>query len=311
MAFVLHSTQQHPKGDHLQTRLLATLLCLAACDETVPAGKPVGTTVDTEAEIQRYLRRAYLDLSGAIPTEAELTSQTARLRDGGNTPTVRGELVDELLGGEKFSKVWIEELENGIFGGNTLEQQYAFVCGIVRSVDTSCNTCTATDSCACTCTSITYYNAERTDLRTTAADLRGGKQTSSIERRYAKASGYFVLAGSPEGRVRSLFDDFLSRTAEPDEIENGRAMILGAIFPNAPAGLMFHRHGSNYDDLLDIIFDSEVYREAIVRRVFDRYLARSPKPNELAHFLTTLDANDPDARALLRAVASSKEYFEQ
>ena len=112
----------------MRTRLLAILLCLAACDETVPAGKPVGTTVATEAQIQRYMRRAYLDLSGAVPTADELTSQTARLRDEGTTPTARGALVDELLAGEKFSKVWVEELENGIFGGNTLEQQYAFLC---------------------------------------------------------------------------------------------------------------------------------------------------------------------------------------
>ena len=101
-------------------------------------------------------------------------------------------------------------------------------------------------------------------------------KSSAIERRYAKAAGYFVLAGTPEGRVRTLFDDFLSRPAELDEVENGRSMIFGSILPGSPAGLMFHRHGSNYDDLLDIIFDSEVYREAMVRRVFERYLARSP-----------------------------------
>ena len=74
---------------------------------------------------------------------------------------------------------------------------------------------------------------------------------------------------------------------------------------------MFHRHGSNYADLLDIIFTSEVYREALVRRVFERYLARSPKAIELAHFVTTLDATDPDVRGLARAVASSREYFDQ
>jgi hypothetical protein len=45
--------------------------------------------------------------------------------------------------------------------------------------------------------------------------------------------------------------------------------------------------------------------------VFERYLARSPQPNELAYFLSTLDANDPDARGLVRAVASSREYFDQ
>jgi len=292
-------------------RLLATLLCLAACDGTVPAGKPVGTTVDTEAEIQRFLRRAYLDLTGAVPTDAELAAGTTRLRDAGNTAAARGELADELIAGEKFSAVWIEELENTIFGGNTLEQQYGLVCGIVRGTTPACSTCTQTDPCACTCANLPALATERAGLRTTAADLRGGMKTSVIERRYAKATAYFALAGAPEPRVRALFDDFLARPAEPDEIENGRGMIIGAFFPTSPAGLMFHRHGSNYDDLLDIVFDSEVYREAIVRRVFDRYLARSPRPAELAYFVATLDATDPDARSLLRAVASSREYFAQ
>ena len=292
-------------------RLLATLLCLAACNDTIPAGKPIGTTVDTEAEIQRFLRRAHLDLTGAVPTDAELAAGTTRLRDAGNPAAARADLADELIAGEAFPKLWIEELENTIFGGNTLEQQYAFVCGIVRGTVPACQSCTQQDSCACTCANLPAFNTERAGLRTTAADLRGGMKTSSIERRYAKAMAYFVLVGAPEARTRALFDDFLARTAEPDEVENGRGMIIGAIFPTSPAGLMFHRHGSNYDDLLDIIFDSEVYREAIVRRVFERYLARSPRPHELAHFVPTLDATDPDARGLVRAVASSREYFEQ
>lgn len=292
-------------------RRLAFLLCLAACSDTIPAGKPVGTTVDTEAEIQRFLRRAHLDLTGAVPTEAELGAGTTRLRDAGNTAAARAAFADELIAGEEFAAIWIEELENTIFGGNTLEQQYAFVCGIVRGTVPACQSCNVADSCACQCANLPAFQTERAGLRTAAADLRGGTKTSSIERRYAAAMGYFVLVGTPEARTRALFDDFLSRPAEPDEVENGRGMILGAIFPGSPAGLMFHRHGSTYADLIDIIFDSEVYREAIVRRVFERYLARSPRPAELAYFVTTLDANDPDARGLVRAVVSSREYFEQ
>ena len=75
----------------------ATLLCLAACDGTIPAGKPIGTTVDTEAEIQRFLRRAYLDLTGAVPAEGELAAGTTRLRDAGNTADARGQLADAQL----------------------------------------------------------------------------------------------------------------------------------------------------------------------------------------------------------------------
>jgi hypothetical protein len=292
-------------------RLATLLLCFAACDDTVSGQKPVGGDVDTEAEIQRYLRRTYLDLTGKVPTDADLTASTTRLQIAGNTPTARGELVAELVGKAEFSKVWIEELENGIFGGNTLTQQYDFVCGIIRGTVPACTSCTATDSCDCQCGPLPTYKTEKADLAKTSADFQGGAKSSDLERRYAAAYGYFVLAGAPEGRVRALFDDFLSRQAEPDEIENGRSMIFGSIFPGSPAGLMFHRHGSSYEDLIDIVFDSEVYRESMVRRVFGRYLAREPSSVELAHFTGTLDANAPDARGLVRAVVSSREYFEQ
>lgn len=295
----------------MQRRLATLLLCLAACDETVSGQKPVGGDVDTEAEIQRYLRRAYLDLTGKGPSDADLAASTTRLRDANNTATARGELVAELVGQEAFSKVWIEELENGIFGGNTLTQQYELVCGIIRGTVPACSSCTATDSCECQCGPLPTYKTEKADLAKTAADFQGGAKSSDLERRYATKFGYFALAGAPEGRVRSLFDDFLSRQPEPDEIENGRSMILGSIFSGSPAGLMFHRHGSSYADLLDIIFDSEVYRESMVRRVFGRYLAREPSSVELAHFTSTLDANAPDVRGLVRAVVSSREYFEQ
>jgi hypothetical protein len=284
---------------------------LAACDETVSGQQPVGGAVDTEAEIQRYLRRAYLDLSGKGPSEADLTAATTRLQDANNTPTARGLLVDELIAKPEFATLWIEELENSIFGGNTLDQQYQFVCGIIRGTDPACQTCTATDSCACACSVLPSYLTERELLATTATDFAAGTKSGEIERRYAVAAGYFVLAGSPEGRVRTLFDDFLARQAEADEVENGRSMIFGAIIPGSPAGLLFHRHGASYADLVDIVFTSEIYREAVVRRVFERYLARTPSPAELAQFTPTLDANDPDARPLVRAVVSSREYFEQ
>jgi hypothetical protein len=298
-------------GGPVQLRLLIPLLCLVACDETVSGQKPVGGNVDTEAEIQRYLRRAYLDLTGHVPSDADLAASTVRLQDAGNSVAAREGLVDELIAKQDFANVWIEELENGIFGGNTLDQQYALVCGIIRGTVPACNSCTETDSCYCNCGPLPMYRTEKESLAKTKADFMAGTKSSELERRYASAFGYFVLAGGPEGRVSTLFDDFLSRPAEPDEIENGRSMIFGALFPGSPAGLMFHRHGSSYDDLIDIVFESEVYRESMVRRVFGRYLAHEPSSAELAFFTPTLDATAPDVRPLVRAVLSSREYFEQ
>jgi hypothetical protein len=295
----------------MRTSFLLALLCVSSCDDTVTGQKPIGGTVDTEAEIQRFLRHAYLDLSGHGPSDADLATATTRLQGEHDTPTARAALVDELLAKDEFAKVWIEELENGIFGGNTLDTQYALVCGIIRGTDPACLSCSDADSCACTCPVMGQYLTERTQLRMTTADLGSGTKSSTIERRYAMAYGYYVLAGTLEGRVRTLFDDFLARAAEPDEIENGRSMIFGAIIPGSPAGLLFHRHGASYADLVDIVFSSDVYRESLVRRVFERYLARTPSSVELAYFLSTLDATEPDVRGLVRAVVSSREYFQQ
>jgi hypothetical protein len=291
--------------------ILITALGLAGCENTVGDQKPVGSHTDSEAEVDRYVRRAYLDLSGRPPSDADLSATTTRLRDQSNTAAARDAFAAELIAKDEYATLWVEELENSIFGGNKLADQYAFVCSIIRGGDRGCDSCTQMDSCKCACSILPTLDAERTDLMKATADFKANVATSDLERRYAAATGYFVLAGGPEGRVSALFDDFLSRPAEPDEIENGRSMIFGAIFPGAPAGLMFHRHGSNYADLLDIIFDSEVYRESIVRRVFNRYLAREPSSLELAHFVTTLDATKPDMRNLVRAVLSSREYFDQ
>ncbi len=290
---------------------LAILLSLAACSESQPGGKPVGGMVDSDAAIQRYLRHATLDLAGHVPSDGDLATSTQQLRDGGNTAAVRGTFVDGLLGADTYPTVWVEELENSIFGGNTLDTQYAFVCGIIRGSTQDCLSCTATDSCQCSCPEITPLAAERTQLEMSASDLGTGTPSSTIERRYAMAEGYYALAGAPESRVKTLFDDFLARDAEADEIENGRAMVFGSLIQGSPAGLLFHRYGASYSDLIDIIFTSEVYREAMVRRVFERYLSREPTTLELVHFVNTLDANTPDARGLVRAVVSSREYFDQ
>jgi hypothetical protein len=290
---------------------LAGVLAVGGCNDTIGGQKPVGKVVDTDAQLQRYLRHVYLDLSGHGPSDSELGDATARLHDAGNTAAARGELVDGLIARDTFAKLWFDELENAIFGGNSVDQQYTLVCGLVRGTTPACMGCTEPDACTCPCPQLQTLGTERTKLRASASDFRGGTRSAVIEQRYAMATGYFALASSAEARVKALFDDFLSRTAEADEVENGRAMIFGSVIPGAPAGLVFHHLGATYADLVDIVFHSEVYREAIVRRVFERYLARSPTGAELAHFVSTLDATDPDARGLVRAVVSSREYFAQ
>ncbi len=284
-------------------------LMTAACDDTVGGNVPIGGDEASDASLERFVRRAYIDLSGLPPGDAELVGETAALRSGGNTPAVRRALVQKLMGQTAWADVWVEELENRVFGGDTLAFRYQFLCSIIRQQQEACRTCTAADPCDCACPQLAMLKTERDQLSTSASDLRGGTSTSAIERRYAMAVGYFALSGEPENRARALFDDFLGRPAEGEEIENARAMIFGGLGGN-PAGLLFQHHGSNYADLVDIIFDDEIYREAVVAAVFDRYLARPPSSAERAHFVNVLGASDPDAQVVIEAVLASKEYFD-
>jgi hypothetical protein len=291
-------------------RAVLLLGIVAACHDTQLGNQPVGGSVDSDASIERFLRHAFLDLSGHPPSDSDLAATTQQLRDAGNTPSARRSVVAGLIAQDAFAKVWVGELENALFGGSTVDQQYALVCGIVRS-SPGCSSCTAVDSCMCPCAAIAPLLTERTQLEQSAADFGSGTKSSTIERRYAMAEGYYALAGTPEARVTTEFNDFLARTAEADEIENGRAMIIGSLIQGSPAGLLFHRYGASYSDFIDIVFTSDIYREAVVRRVFLRYLAREPSPDELAHFSATLDATTPDVRDLVQAVTASREYFEQ
>jgi len=293
------------------TAALAVILLAStpACDDTVGGNLPVGGDEATEASLQRFVRRVHLDLAGMPPSEATLAADVATVGSSTNPPAARRALVQRLMGEAPWAMVWIEELENRVLGGETLTYRYQFLCSIIRNDDEACRSCTASDPCDCACPILTTLRTERDGLATATTDLRGGAATSAVERRYASAIGYYALAGAPEARARALFDDFLGRPAEAEEIESGRAMILGGL-NGGPAGLMFQRLGANYDDMLDIVWESEIYREAIVTAVFERYLARRPSADERTHFVGRLDAAAPDARAVIEAVLSSKEYFE-
>jgi hypothetical protein len=116
--------------------------------------------------------------------------------------------------------------------------------------------------------------------------------------------------GDPAELVGAIFQSFVGRDAGPDERRNGASMIRGGILsPSAPAGVLFHRHGSSFTDLADIVFASEAYRESVVDRAFVRYLGRNATPAELAHFVAKVDEDAPDARPVIEAVVSSREYF--
>jgi len=291
--------------------LILGVVVVSGCSETVDGLTPVGGAEASEVEQRRFLRRLHLDLSGAVPNESDLTANLDTLSSDGDSATTRAGLADGLLSQDKFPIQFVSEIENGVYGGERIEDRYALLCGIIRSNTVACQSCTSSDPCDCTCTELAEIFTDRQGLYDAADDMMAGASTSDIERRYAKSRAFRDLSAADTVSTQ-LFEQFVGRIPEPDELTNSARMMNGLqLDPSNPTGLLFHRHGSDYDDLIDIIFESEVYREALVKRVFERYLGRLPSADELSHFSPEVDSSNPDLRPIIRAVTSSREYFEQ
>ena len=295
--------------------VLALAFLGAACGKSVGGVAPVGGDEPGAVETERFVRRLHLDLTGRPASDQYLADAVLELAAASGGAGARAALADRLVDSEEFAQTFTDELANRVFGGEDPDDRYALLCGVTRDDDPRCASCgppPAGDACAgCDCAPLVAIDADRQALLDASADLAGGSATTSeVERRFAGSSALASFS-APEALADQLFQLFLGRPVEADEQTNAAAMIVGALIPGSPAGLLFHRHGSDYQDLLDILFESEVYREAAVSAVFARYLGRSARLAEMAHFSAELDAAAPDDRPVIRAVVSSQEYFEQ
>ncbi|MEZ4307211.1 MAG: hypothetical protein R3F14_04095 [Polyangiaceae bacterium] len=289
------------------------LLAAAGCNQVKDGYAPVLGDDVTVAEKERFARRLYLDLTGLPATAEETDTLIDRLDAEGNTAKTRAALASELIAAPAFGQLYLSETENAAFSGQSAAAAFTVQCQIVQFVEPSCQSCDTVDPCACACAPVKVLGDERDAFFALAADFVSGGATSSrdVERALAATSPFLFNGSSPEGITAQLFETFLARPAEADEAHNARFMIIGTFLPGSPAGLLFHRHASDYSGLLDIVFESEVYRDAIVARVFSRYLGRRPTGDELRFFSAELDPEQPDLRPLVEAVVSSSEYFRQ
>ncbi len=294
-----------------------TMITLAAlgglaCGDTHGPFHAAGQAAPSALEEERFVMRLHLDLTGQKPDAATVTTALERLSREGNTADTRAAIAADLVTTDAFAELWVEDIETDAFGGARREDVYDLFCSVFLTIEPSCEACVfdGVDFCACDCDTVRDLYAEREALRALPADLQTGAASVDVDRRIASSLAFQFNGGSGEGIAAALFDAFLGRPPEPEEIRNVRALVLGDGIPNM-AGLLFHRSGRDYGDLVDIVFDSEPYRDAAVNRVFFRYLGRFATPAELTHFSGGLDREAPDVRHLVVSVASSREYFEQ
>jgi hypothetical protein len=262
-------------------------------------------------QVERFARRLYLDLLGSAPAADELEALKTKLA-GAGTGALRAAAADDLMARPGFAKNFVVELEGRVFAGDQLDNRYALICLAFADYDPSCKSLMPTDPadlCSVDCPSVKMLADERDMLKKSATQLAAGAVTSAVEERYASSMVFRYSFATQEALADGLFDAFLGRRPGPDERRNAALMAFD-LQDMRPHGVVFGQLGSTFTDLIDIIFTSEVYREAMVQFAFGRYLGRPPTPVELL-FADRVDAKNPDLRPIIRAVVSSKEYFAQ
>src|SRR5205807_2934060 len=131
------------------------------------------------------------------------------------------------------------------------------------------------DQCSVDCASVKTLADERAMLFASGDDLAAGATTSVIERRYAASMVFRYLFVDQKSLADAFFNGFLGRKPGPDE-ERSASLMAYDLQDQRPKGVIFGRLGGNLADLIDIVFGSEAYREAMVQYAFGRYLGRPP-----------------------------------
>ncbi len=300
---------------HERIHLLLIALPLVASCARQSGLDPVGAAGGGPLREERFLRRLYLDLTGVGPTQAELDGGKQLLAQANDAASARAQLATQVIAAPGFATTFVAELENRLLAGEQLSARYDLLCANYRNFVPRCQKCpmpaAGMDLCAsCDCDEVKQLHDEEQALAHAPDDLQAGMSTGEVERRFG---GSYLMQGSfadPEALADAMFASFVGKKASADEKRNA-AMMSFAQPGSGNHGLLFHRLGGSFADLVDILFTSEAYREAAVDAVFVRYLGRSASPVERAHFVSLLDESKPDVRPVVQAVVSSKEYFAQ
>lgn len=140
------------------------------------------------------------------------------------------------------------------------------------------------------------------DFRAIPAEM--ANNTLSVEgmlRRCVNTKFYDDINMGTENFVVSNFQNFLLRYPSNAELEQGSEMVDGF------QGILFLQLGFTKQDFMDIIFNSDNFKEGRVRYLFKKYLFREPTSEEMFQF-TEKYRNSNSFKSLLTEVMITKEY---
>lgn len=265
---------------------MTALLTVFACkkEEVVLNGNVQQSSRISDAAVEQYIFRSYVDLLGEAPSEIDLANWSSQLRAGDLGQTARIELIQTLQTGNDQERyvlnLYAAAKERFLENLDDAEMQRRFV-GQGDADD----------------------DMRLQELLSWQADYKSGSANIlDLQRRAIHNLVYDEINMGSFNMVRASFDNLLWRYPTDSEFDAGYAMI-----ENRTEQQLFGFSGSDKNTYVQIVSDSQEALQGTVIWQYDQLLARRPTASETLSHLEDLRATG-NVEVLQQTVMQTDEY---
>ncbi len=283
--------------------ILGLLLLFTGCKKTeyvtIADNNPPYYEGVTTIQIQNYVNKAYIDITGQEPDLTTRDTWVATLKAGGLDSASRSAFILSLQAEpayqDQFDDIYIAPILSDLYDSLAVVDMINEL-SFFRSLAVADG-----DSALSQYWGYEIYKA--TELRE-ASWLYHSNQISINEykRRMANNYGYDQINMGGENFVIACFENFLKRLPTDEEELAGERMYDGQ------SARIFMRDGSTKGDFLDIITSTTGFYEGLVIDTYLHLLLRRPNSIEMGWNTADLENGLMDIKTLQHNLAISEEY---
>lgn len=273
--------------------------CKKTEDVIIPDNKVPYHEGVTTIQVQNYVNKAYIDITGAEPDIANRDNWVNTLKTNKLDVATRADFVDALFQSADYTKQFDNIFLAPMFGGaydtvairNQINELSYFRSLAVANGDSALSQFWA------------YEISKMTLVLTASGQYHGGQITlNEAKRRLANNYIYDQINMGTTNFVIACFENFLKRLPTELEQSNSETMV------NGQSARIFMRDGSTKGDFLAIMTSTSGFYEGVVIDTYLHLLARLPNSTEMGWNTADLENNAIDVNDLIRNVAISEEY---
>jgi hypothetical protein len=287
----------------LTVELLLIIILSVSCKKTKDIVIPDNTVPYYEAvtilQIQSYVNKAYIDISGAEPSVADRDFWVNNLKTNGLDSAARVSFISSLQNGAdyvtQFNNVYIAPMFDGIYDSLT-------AVAIVDELNYFRSLAIANGDSA-----ISQYWAYEASKMVLVSDAsydfhRGVITINEYKKRMANCYAYDQINMGVTNFVISCFENYLKRSPTDQEQSNSETMV------NGQSARIFMRDGSSRGDFLNIMTTSAGFYEGLVIDSYLHLLSRMPTSYEMSSLTEALSNGSKSIKDIQRILTATVEY---